>query len=121
QKFALRSIPPAGELLVRDTRGAKSGSRRIWPFVFGATSPPGYPPGAESRSNMPDPRFFEDLGPVTLIELAAVTGAELARAEDGERRVFAVAPLGKAGSADLSFFADKRYIDDLKATRAGAC
>jgi UDP-3-O-[3-hydroxymyristoyl] glucosamine N-acyltransferase len=70
---------------------------------------------------MPDPRFFEDLGPVTLIELAAVTGAELLRAEDGERRIAAVAPLAKAGSADLSFFADRRYLDDLKATGAGAC
>jgi UDP-3-O-[3-hydroxymyristoyl] glucosamine N-acyltransferase len=70
---------------------------------------------------MPDPRFFDDLGPVTLIELAAVTGAELLRAEDGERRVAAVAPLVRAGAADLSFFADKRYLDDLKATGAGAC
>ena len=70
---------------------------------------------------MPDARFFEDLGPVTLIELAAVTGAELARPEDGERRVTAVAPLARAGASDLSFFADRRYLDDLKATRAGAC
>ena len=70
---------------------------------------------------MPDPRFFEDLGPVTLIELAAVTGAELARAEDGERRVAAVAPLVRAGPSDLSFFADRRYLDDLKATQARAC
>jgi len=70
---------------------------------------------------MPDPRFFEDLGPVTLIELAAVTGAELRRAEDGERRMSAVAPLVRAGAADLSFFADRRYLDDLKATKAGAC
>jgi len=70
---------------------------------------------------MPDPRFFEDLGPVTLIELAAVTGAELARPEDGERRVAAVAPLVRAGTSDLSFFADRRYLDDLKATRAAAC
>jgi UDP-3-O-[3-hydroxymyristoyl] glucosamine N-acyltransferase len=70
---------------------------------------------------MPDPRFFEDLGPVTLIELAAVTGAELARPEDGERRVAAVAPLVRAGPSDLSFFADRRYLDDLRATGAGAC
>jgi UDP-3-O-[3-hydroxymyristoyl] glucosamine N-acyltransferase len=70
---------------------------------------------------MPDPRFFEDLGPVTLIELAAVTGSEVLRPEDGERRVSAVAPLVRAGPADLSFFADRRYLDDLKATGAGAC
>jgi UDP-3-O-[3-hydroxymyristoyl] glucosamine N-acyltransferase len=70
---------------------------------------------------MPDSRFFEDLGPVTLIELAAVSGAELARAEEGERRVAAVAPLARAGPSDLSFFADRRYLDDLKATGARAC
>ena len=70
---------------------------------------------------MPDPRFFEDLGPVTLIELAAVSGARLARPADGERRVGAAAPLVHADAASVGFFADKRYIDDLKATRAGAC
>jgi UDP-3-O-[3-hydroxymyristoyl] glucosamine N-acyltransferase len=70
---------------------------------------------------MPDPRFFEDLGPVSLIELAAVAGAELARPEDGERRIVAAAPLARAGASDISFFADKRYLDDLKATGSGAC
>lgn len=70
---------------------------------------------------MPDPRFFEDLGPVTLIELAAVSGAVLAHPEDGERRISAVAPLGRADSVSISFFADKRYVDDLKATASGAC
>ena len=70
---------------------------------------------------MPDPRFFEDLGPVTLIELAAVTGAELAHPEDGERRILAAAPLVRAGASDISFFAEKRYLDDLKVTASGAC
>lgn len=70
---------------------------------------------------MPDPRFFEDLGPVSLIELAALTGAQLAHPEEGERRVAAVAPLGRAGPADISFFADRRYLGDLKATLSGAC
>ena len=69
---------------------------------------------------MPDPRFFEDLGPVTLTELAALTGAELARSETGDRRVSAVAPLVRAGPADIGFFSDRRYLDDLKVTRAGA-
>jgi UDP-3-O-[3-hydroxymyristoyl] glucosamine N-acyltransferase len=70
---------------------------------------------------MPDPRFFEDLGPVTLIELAVVSGAELARPEDGERRVATVAPLGRADASALSFFSDRRYLEDLKSTGAGAC
>jgi UDP-3-O-[3-hydroxymyristoyl] glucosamine N-acyltransferase len=70
---------------------------------------------------MPDPRFYEDFGPVTLIELAAVSGAQLAHPEDGERRVAAVAPLSRGGGSDLSFFADRRYLEDLKSTRSGAC
>jgi UDP-3-O-[3-hydroxymyristoyl] glucosamine N-acyltransferase len=70
---------------------------------------------------MPDPRFFEDLGPVSLIELAAVTGADLARPEDGERRVSSVAPLVRAGASTISFFADRRYLDDLQVTRSAAC
>jgi UDP-3-O-[3-hydroxymyristoyl] glucosamine N-acyltransferase len=70
---------------------------------------------------MPDPRFYEDLGPVTLIELAALTGCVLARPEEGERKVRSVAPLGRAGGEDIAFFSDRRYLDDLKATGAGAC
>ena len=70
---------------------------------------------------MPDPRFFEDLGPVSLIELAAVSGAVLARPEEGERRISGAAPLGRADGSSLSFFADRRYLDDLKSTAAGAC
>ena len=70
---------------------------------------------------MPDSRFFEDFGPVALIELAALSGARLAHAEDAERRIASVAPLGRAGADDISFFADRRYLDDLRATGSGAC
>lgn len=70
---------------------------------------------------MPDPRFFEDLGPVSLVELAAITGAILARPEDGERRINTVAPLIRGDQASAGFFSDKRYLEDLKATRSGAC
>jgi UDP-3-O-[3-hydroxymyristoyl] glucosamine N-acyltransferase len=70
---------------------------------------------------MPDPRFFEDLGPVSLNELAAVTGALLARPEDGERAVSTVAPLLRGDAASVSFYSDRRYLDDLKVTRSGAC
>ena len=59
---------------------------------------------------MPDSRFFEDFGPVALIELAALSGARLAHAEDAERRIASVAPLGRAGADDISFFADRRYL-----------
>ena len=70
---------------------------------------------------MPDSRFFEELGPVSLVELAAITGATLAKAEEGERRVMRVAPLVRGDSASIGFFADRRYVDDLKTTQSGAC
>jgi UDP-3-O-[3-hydroxymyristoyl] glucosamine N-acyltransferase len=56
-----------------------------------------------------------------LIELAAITGASLAKAEHGERRVTQVAPLGRGGQDSISFFSDRRYADDLKGTASGAC
>jgi UDP-3-O-[3-hydroxymyristoyl] glucosamine N-acyltransferase len=70
---------------------------------------------------MPDSRFFEPLGPVSLAELAAVTGATLARTDDGERRIDTVAPLGRGDKSSVGFFAGRRYLDDLKATLSGAC
>ncbi|MEI9891278.1 MAG: LpxD N-terminal domain-containing protein [Caulobacteraceae bacterium] len=70
---------------------------------------------------MPDLRFFEDLGPVSLVELAAVTGAALAHPEDGERRIANVAPLVRGDAASVSFFSDRRYLQNLKTTRSGAC
>jgi len=68
---------------------------------------------------MPDPRFFEDLGPVTLGELAKLTGAELAG--EAERRVARVAVLAHAGPDCVTFLADRRYAPALAQGRAGAC
>ncbi len=68
---------------------------------------------------MPDARFFENLGPVTLAELAALVGAELAG--DGAGVIEMVAPLDRAEANAVSFFADRRYRADLASTRAGAC
>jgi UDP-3-O-[3-hydroxymyristoyl] glucosamine N-acyltransferase len=70
---------------------------------------------------MPDLRFFEDLGPASLRELAELAGAGLADSGRGEQSVVSVAPLDRAGGSDISFFADRRYAADLSATRAGAC
>lgn len=72
---------------------------------------------------MPDPRFYEALGPVTLAELAESCGAELAGEDAGfaERPVFQVAPLARADAGSVSFFADRRYRASLAGTHAGAC
>lgn len=70
---------------------------------------------------MPDPRFFEDLGPVRLGELATLTGAVLVDPGQGERRVDRVAVLAQAGPETISFLADRRYAAQLAEARPGAC
>jgi len=70
---------------------------------------------------MPDPRFFEDLGPVTLQELAEVTGAELAAPHEGGRQVRAVAILSQAAPDTITFLSDRRHAEALRQVRAGAC
>lgn len=68
---------------------------------------------------MPDPRFFEDLGPVPLGELARLTGAELSG--EAERLISRVAVLAHAGPDSITFLNDRRYAADLARARPGAC
>jgi UDP-3-O-[3-hydroxymyristoyl] glucosamine N-acyltransferase len=70
---------------------------------------------------MPDPRFFEDLGPVALSELAALTGAELADRAAASRSVRAVAVLQQAQADTVTFVTDRRYLPQVRETRAAAC
>ena len=70
---------------------------------------------------MPDTRFFENLGPVALAELAQATGSELAAGADPSLMVQQVAVLGHAGPKSLTFVADKKYLPELAGSSAGAC
>lgn len=70
---------------------------------------------------MPDPRFFEDLGPVTLGELAGLTGAAPLAPEGAGRRVSRVAVLAHAGPDSITFLADRKYASALAGVRAAAC
>ena len=70
---------------------------------------------------MADPRFFVLAGPFTLRELAGFAGAEIAGDSDPDRVFSDVAPLDQATSRDVSFLENKRYLDQLAASRAGAC
>ena len=70
---------------------------------------------------MPDPRFFEALGPISLAELAEVAGARLADPAAGERTVAAVAVLGHAAPGTVTFLAHRRYLPELASVRPGAC
>ncbi|MGZ5987008.1 MAG: UDP-3-O-(3-hydroxymyristoyl)glucosamine N-acyltransferase [Caulobacteraceae bacterium] len=70
---------------------------------------------------MPDPRFFEDLGPVTLAELAGLTGAALADPASGTRQVRAVSVLSAAGADTVTFVSDRKFLPQLRESGAGAC
>ena len=70
---------------------------------------------------MPDPRFFEDLGPVSIRELAELTGATLADPAQGEALIRTAAPLVRADETCVGFMSARRYLPDLKVTKAGAC
>jgi UDP-3-O-[3-hydroxymyristoyl] glucosamine N-acyltransferase len=70
---------------------------------------------------MPDPRFFQDRGVISLQAVAELAGAVLADASHGQRTISGAAPLNRAGEEEVSFFSDPRYVDDLARTGAGAC
>jgi UDP-3-O-[3-hydroxymyristoyl] glucosamine N-acyltransferase len=65
-----------------------------------------------------DPRFFARTGPHPLAALADAAGAVLARGAPGP--LSGVAPLQRAGAADVTFLDNRKYLGLLAATRAGA-
>lgn len=70
---------------------------------------------------MPDPRFFRTAGPFPLGELATIANAELAGGGDPQALFSDVAPMDRAGPADVVFLDDKRYVPRLAHTQAGVC
>ena len=70
---------------------------------------------------MTQPLFFKNAKTLTLAEIAAVTGAKLADGVPLDRVITNIAPLDSARTSDLTFFDNPRYLDELAATRAGAC
>ena len=52
---------------------------------------------------MPDPRFFESFGPISLGRLAELTKSQLADPADAGVHVDAAAPLGRADRNSVSF------------------
>jgi len=70
---------------------------------------------------MADPRFFWRAGPFRLAELAGLCGAQISTEVDADREFTDVAPLDAAGPGDVSFFDNARYVDQMKASAAGAC
>jgi UDP-3-O-[3-hydroxymyristoyl] glucosamine N-acyltransferase len=72
-------------------------------------------------SDVEHPGFFEKAGPFSLDAIARAAGGVVAVGVDGSRTMSGVKPLADAGPNDLSFFDNRKYLDQLKDTRAGAC
>jgi UDP-3-O-[3-hydroxymyristoyl] glucosamine N-acyltransferase len=70
---------------------------------------------------MSEPLFFKPARALTVGEIATLIGAEARAATDLSRRIGDIAPLDRAGPADITFFDDPKFADDLATTRAGAC
>ncbi len=70
---------------------------------------------------MEHPGFFDRAGPFTLDAIARHVGGEVAPGADPSRSISDVRPLADAGPGDLSFLDNRKYVDALLATSAGAC
>ena len=69
------------------------------------------------------PGFFEWLGPLSLLRFASSVGAELIVDVDAanDLPMVGIKPLAEAGPNEIAFFENKKYLDELQSTRAGAC
>lgn len=69
---------------------------------------------------MADPRFFQRSGPVTLGEIADLTGAEIPE-QHRSLEISDVAPLDEAGPHAVSYLENRRHLKSFETTRAAAC
>lgn len=70
---------------------------------------------------MADSRFFENKGPISIAQLAELAGATLSEGADPEQQIEDVAPLDVAGSSDISFLDNRKYVAAFEASKAAAC
>ena len=66
-------------------------------------------------------QFFRMAVPISLADVVAWTGAEVAGGADFERKIDAVGPLDDAGPTSLTFLDNARYAGLLSETKAAAC
>jgi UDP-3-O-[3-hydroxymyristoyl] glucosamine N-acyltransferase len=70
---------------------------------------------------MSDAKFVPDVAPLSLGEIAELTGAVLAPGADARLRIGNIAALDRAGPGDLAFLDSVKYAGQLRETRASAC
>ncbi len=70
---------------------------------------------------MEHPGFFERAGPFTLAEIAKATQAEIGNGASPDTPIEDVKPLADAAARHLAFLDNRKYLDQLGRTQAGAC
>ncbi len=70
---------------------------------------------------MQHPGFYDRAGPFALETLAGQVEAEVGPGADGKLMLGDLRSLGEAGRSELSFIDNRKYIDALATTQAGAC
>lgn len=70
---------------------------------------------------MADPRFFKAPKPMTLAQIAAVSGCVLQPEAAADKLIHDVAALHMAGADHVTFFDNKKYSNLFEKTTAGAC
>jgi UDP-3-O-[3-hydroxymyristoyl] glucosamine N-acyltransferase len=70
---------------------------------------------------MIEPFYFEPMRKLTVGDIVRLTGAEVRDETALDRPIHDIAPLDRAGPHDLTFLDNRKYADQLAATRAGAC
>jgi UDP-3-O-[3-hydroxymyristoyl] glucosamine N-acyltransferase len=70
---------------------------------------------------MSEPRFHPKASGLTVEQIATMTGARPSPGAPLQRVITGIAPLDRAGPADLTFLDNAKYVDVLPKTRAGAC
>ncbi|MFM7621937.1 MAG: LpxD N-terminal domain-containing protein, partial [Alphaproteobacteria bacterium] len=70
---------------------------------------------------MIDPRFFPKKNSVSLGEIIAATGVKVAEGTPLTLSMNNVAPIAHAGPTDVTFLSNRKYVQHLATTQAGAC
>ena len=92
-RISRRCLIQSGGLLAAGTAGLE-------PIAVAAATGPGRVANA-GEALMPDPRFFEDLGPVSLRDLAELCGAALSESDAADAPIRGVGPLDRAGPGQV--------------------
>jgi UDP-3-O-[3-hydroxymyristoyl] glucosamine N-acyltransferase len=64
--------------------------------------------------------FYTNSGPHTLQEIATAIDCDIPKT-DTAKEFYEIKSLSEAESSDLSFLSNKKYIEDYKSSKAGAC